>query len=165
MNLIAQFGINPVLLAAQAVNFLILLFILKKLLYKPILKVLKDRQEKIAKSLADAAQIEQRLLKIEEDREKALKKASDEGQKIIDQATLTSTEIIKQAHAKAALDTEDMVRDSREQIRVEQEKMRNEIRAELGSLVVTSLQKVSGKVLTKKDQQNILSSSIKELRE
>jgi len=43
MDILNQFGIKPVLLAAQVVNFLALLFILKKFLYQPILKVLKTR--------------------------------------------------------------------------------------------------------------------------
>ena len=47
MEIIKQFGINPILLAAQVVNFIVLLFIFKKLLYKPILKVLDERKKKI----------------------------------------------------------------------------------------------------------------------
>ncbi|MBU2632677.1 F0F1 ATP synthase subunit B, partial [Patescibacteria group bacterium] len=47
MEIVKQFGLDPVLLVAQIVNFLILLFILKKLLYKPVLELLKKREDTI----------------------------------------------------------------------------------------------------------------------
>lgn len=163
MDLIKQFGINPVLLAAQAVNFLVLLFILKRLLYKPLLKVLNERREKIEKSLKDASEIEQKLLQIEEDREKILKKAADEARRLIGEAEAETVEIIKEAHLKAASDIENMLADARVQINSEREKMQSEIKSELGVIVVNSLQKVTGKILNKKDKDSINSTSIKNL--
>ncbi len=86
MEILKQFGINPILLAAQVVNFLILLFILQRFLYKPLLKVLAERKKKIAESLKNAEEIEKRLLETEEEKEKILAKASTEAQKLLDDA-------------------------------------------------------------------------------
>ncbi len=84
MEILNQFGINPILLLAQVVNFLVLLFILKKFLYKPILKVLEERKKKIEESLKNAEEIEKRLLETEEEKDKVLLKASSEAQKLLD---------------------------------------------------------------------------------
>ena len=62
MELLSNLGINGKLLLAQIVNFFILLYILKRFAYKPILKVLDDRKEKIEKGLRDAENAKDKLL-------------------------------------------------------------------------------------------------------
>ena len=66
MEFLKEFGIQPTLLIAQIVNFLIILFILKKFFYKPIIKLLDDRKKKIEESLKNAELIEERLKQTEE---------------------------------------------------------------------------------------------------
>ena len=58
MDILENFGVEPVLLLAQIVNFAILLFILKRFLYKPILKVLEERKNKIETSMKQSEQIQ-----------------------------------------------------------------------------------------------------------
>ncbi len=101
MDILSQFGVNPLLLAAQVVNFLILLFVLKKFLYGPILKVLEKRKLTIEQSLKHAEEIEQKLVAISEEEEKRLIKASQEGEKIIKQASESSVAIIDESRKKA----------------------------------------------------------------
>src|SRR3989344_2266081 len=98
MDFLNDFGVKPVLLAAQAVNFFILLFILKKFLYKPILGMLETRKQKIAESLKNAESIEKKLQAIGEEREEALKKAGKEAEEIIRDATEAANQIISEAH-------------------------------------------------------------------
>src|SRR3989304_5856480 len=66
MEFLKEFGIQPTLLIAQIVNFLIILFLLKKFFYKPIIKLLDDRKKKIEESLKNAEEIEERLKQTEE---------------------------------------------------------------------------------------------------
>ena len=162
-NILSNFGVQWVLLIAQAVNFLILLYLLQRFLYKPILKVLEERRAKVAKSLADADEIEKRKAQTEEDRERELAKALKEATQIIEDAKKSATKIIDDAHQKAHKDIESMIQKGRQDIQTEREKMRTEIRQEISRLVVAGLKTVTGKVLTKKDQENILKQSIKEI--
>src|SRR6476619_1002487 len=101
-QILTEFGIQPLLLAAQVVNFLVLLFILNKLLYKPILQMLQTRKDRIAESLKNAEEIENTLAKTEEDREKRLKEATDEAKDIINEATKSANLVIAEAHTKAS---------------------------------------------------------------
>ncbi len=91
MNFLADFGVKPILLLAQTVNFLLLLFILKRFLYKPLLRVLETRREKIAASLKTAEEIEQRLQQVSLEREMSLKKAAKEAEEIVKDAGTTAS--------------------------------------------------------------------------
>ncbi len=157
----SDFGIQPILLLAQIVNFLILLFLLKKFLYGPIVKVLDQRRDTIADSLKNAEEIETKLAKTEEEYEKRIAKASAESRKIIDEATKSASEIIKDAHTKAAEDMSDIMQKGRDSIVMEQQKMQQQMRSELTELVVMTLEKVTGKVLNKKDQVDIIEKTVK----
>ena len=63
MEIIRNFGIQPVLLLAQIVNFLIILYLLQKFFYKPIVKLLEQRKKRIEESLKNADLIEEKLKK------------------------------------------------------------------------------------------------------
>lgn len=159
----SQFGIQPILLLAQVVNFAILLFILKKFLYAPILKVLEQRRKTIADGVKNAAEIEVKLAKTEEEYQKRIDKATTEARKIVDDATKSASEIITEAHTKASQDMADILKKGRESIILEQQKMEQEMRGELTNLVVMTLEKVTGKVLNKKDQLDIIEKSVKQV--
>lgn len=142
---------------------MILLLILQRFLYKPVLKMLEDRKKTIADSLKNAEEIEKRLTAVTAEREEQLKKASREAESIIKEATASANQIIAEARNKASADIEDMVEKAHQGIALDKEKMRQEIRAELADLVVVGLQKVTGKVLSEKDQKEMVQKSVKEL--
>ena len=54
MEIINNFGLDPLLLGAQIVNFLIIFFILKRFAYKPVLDILKKREDSIKEGLRQA---------------------------------------------------------------------------------------------------------------
>lgn len=160
MEILSDFGVKPILLIAQIVNFVILLWILKRFLYKPLLKVLEERKIKIADSLKNAEEIEARLQKIGEDREKELTKAAKEAQEIIDEAAKNAQGLIAEAHSKAAAEADRVLVKSHEQLKLEKEKLQSEMRAELSGLVAAGLEKVTGKVLSKSDQKGLIDKSL-----
>lgn len=79
-------GIDPKLLIAQIVNFLVLLFILNKFLYKPILKFFDERRKKIEEGLLNSQKIEGRLAKIEEQQKEIIRQARLEAARIINES-------------------------------------------------------------------------------
>ncbi len=163
MDILQSFGVKPILLLAQAVNFFILLVILKKFLYKPVLKVLDERRRKITESLKNADEIEKRLEQIGEDREKKLQEAARDAEEIIREATQTAGVIVAQAHEKAAADAEKIIEKSRQSLELEREKLHQEVRSELADLVVAGLEKVIGKTLTEKYKKETVEKSLHEI--
>src|SRR3989338_7594104 len=112
MELIEKFAIDWRTLLAQIVNFLIVLAVLYKFAYKPVLKMLRDRTAKIDKSLKEAATIQHRLDQLAREKTVILRQAKKEAQQLLEQAgqqaqansqsTLTETKERVQAMTDAA---------------------------------------------------------------
>lgn len=164
MDILNEFGINPLLLAAQVVNFLILLWILNKFLYKPVMKVLEERRKRIEDSLNNAQEIEKRLEETNVKADEILAKASSEGQKIIDDAKSQANQIVEDAKVQAEIVSQKILAGARVQIEVERENMRWELQKELSRLVVLIVQKVTGKMLNQKLQKQLIEKTVKEFR-
>jgi F-type H+-transporting ATPase subunit b len=86
-QLFATFGINPTLLLTQAVNFAAAMFVLWYFLYKPLLKVLAERREKIAKGVADAEAAAKAKEETEKERSGILSAAEKEAEAVVARAT------------------------------------------------------------------------------
>ncbi|MFH1012452.1 MAG: F0F1 ATP synthase subunit B [Candidatus Peregrinibacteria bacterium] len=86
MEALSNLGIDFKVLIAQIINFGILLFVLIKVLYKPILNALEARQKKIAESLKKAEEIDRKATAAEEDRQKKLASAKKEAQQLLEEA-------------------------------------------------------------------------------
>ncbi len=163
-KILADFGVQPILLAAQIVNFLVLLFILQKLLYKPILKVLEERKRRIEESLLNAEKIQKELEETEIKREKVINEAIDEGKKIIAEATASANQIVADSHAKAKEDMDNMMAEGARMIAGERDKMTTEVKTEVASMIELSLEKVLGKALDAKSHQRLVDEAVKTIK-
>lgn len=163
MEILNQFGINPILLAAQVVNFLILLWILNKLLYKPVLKALEERKKRIEDSLKNAEEIEKRLLETEEEREKVLAKALQESQKILDETKEAAAQMLADTNKTAEqilLKAED---EGKKIIEIQKQILMDQMKENAGRLVVLAFEKITGKKITQEDQRKLIEREVKNL--
>src|SRR3989344_5440199 len=80
MDILKSFGIQPTLLLAQIVNFLIILFLLSKFFYKPIIRMLEDRKKRIEQSLTNTDLIEEKLKNTQEKSTQIIKEAQKNAQ-------------------------------------------------------------------------------------
>ena len=163
MDILNQFGVQPILLAAQVVNFLILLFILKRFLYKPILKVLEERKQKIEQSLKNAESIEKKLLQTNEEVEKILANALKEGQKILDESKEMAAQIIEEAKITSAEIINKTYEQAHEIQKAESARLLQEAREHVGSLVALVFEKITGKQISKEDQKKLIEKEVKNL--
>ena len=92
-EIIRVFGINWKLLAIQAVNFGLLLILLHRFLYKPLLKVIEERQMHIKKGVENAALAEQKLGEAEGQKRVILSDATGVAEAVIRKAEARATEI------------------------------------------------------------------------
>lgn len=163
MEIFKQFGIEPILLLAQIVNFLIILFVLKKFFYKPIVKMLDSRRETIAESLKNADQIEINLQKSEEKTAQMLKSAQDQSQKLIEDAQVQAAKILESAQIESKKSTEQAIAEAVEQIASEKSQMKKELESETLSLVILVTQKVLGRKLKGKEREELTTSAVSEI--
>ena len=104
-QLLTAFGIDWHLLAAQAVNFAIVLVALWYFLYKPVLAMMARRQELVAKGVADAVQAGELLAGADSEATKRVVEAEHEAGRVVsaahESATLEKSRLLKEAEARA----------------------------------------------------------------
>lgn len=161
MDFLKDFGVKPLLLAAQVVNFFILLFLLKKFLYGPIIKILDTRKKVIAQSLKNADEIERRLNEITEKEAQALLRSAREGEKIIREAGDEYTRIIEGAKKEYERIINKAVEDSKKLIQQQQLHLMSQVKDNLSGIVLLGLEKVLGKKVTK-EQRKMVDEALKE---
>lgn len=160
MELLTKLGIDWRLLIAQLVNFLILVLILYKFLYKPVLKMLDDRKEKIEKGLRDAEILGAELEKGRDLQAKELQKAKREAGEIVEAAEKRAEAAGQEVRLKTKVDVEKLITAAKNQITEEKEKMMSEVRKEAAVLVIAAAEKVVGKVIDIKSQQKLIEESL-----
>lgn len=163
-KILSDFGVQPILLLAQVVNFLVLLFILQKLLYKPIIKVLEERKRKIEESLNNAEKIQKELEETEAKRIQVMDEVIEESKKIIAQAQLQSNILKEESQEKTKKEMEEMMQQGMQMIAGEKEKMKSEVKSEVATMIKMSLEKVLGKALDSKMQQKLVEESVKTIK-
>ncbi len=162
-KIFTDFGVDPLLISAQAVNFLVLFYILKRFLFRPLLKIIEERQKVVQDSLDNADKIEQRLQTVESESAERLDVVSKKAQKIIDNATLAADVIIEKAHKKAESDIEKMIVDAQRHIAEERKTMQKELHQELAKLVIFGIEKTSSKIVDDEDHKKLIAQQCDEL--
>ena len=129
-------------LIAQIINFLILVAILTKVAYKPLMKALADRQAKIADSLATAEQEKQAAEQLKQEYLAQLTEARVQAQTIVDKAAKlaeqTKDEILKEAREESAR----LLKATQEEIARERERAVAELKGEVVTLAVAAASKI-----------------------
>ncbi len=110
-ELFATFGVDWKLLLIQAVNFGLLLSVLTYFLYKPILRIIDERQRKIAEGVKTAEAAQRELTAAKTERERIVGDAAREAETLVasarTQASEQGAEIVKSAEARAAATLKD----------------------------------------------------------
>ena len=135
-------GVNWQLLVAFLINFLILFGLLMAVGYKPILKLLDERQSKIRESLEMAEKIKDQTSRSEEQIKAAVEAARKEGQVIIGQASQIAEKIKEEAKDGARKEAEAIINKARDEIKLERDKSIAELRSEFSNLTVLAAEKV-----------------------
>lgn len=157
------FGANWSLFISQVISFLIVAFLLHRFAYKPILKVLEARREEIAKSLANAEEIKKQLAQAEASRQKTMADANAQANKLIEEARAVAAKVQEQETQRAIATAEQIIAKAREAAALDHQRMLQELRKEVGQLVVRTTAQVAGKVLTVDDQKRLVDETNKQL--
>jgi F-type H+-transporting ATPase subunit b len=156
-------GIQWPKLIAQLINFAIVMFILWKWAYKPVLKMLELRRDKVAEAVTNADKIKAELAATEAKRQEVLAQANDQANKLIQEAREAAAKVQAQETQRAAATAEQIVTKAREASIQDHARMLVELKREVGRLVVQTTAAVTGKVLTPEDQRRLVEEANKQL--
>ncbi|HAV64225.1 MAG TPA: ATP synthase F0 subunit B [Verrucomicrobiales bacterium] len=157
------FGISWQLFISQCISFTIVAALLYKFAYQPILKILAERRQTIADSLANAQKIKEELARTEAARKEVLEMANAQATNLIEEARAAATKVLEHESQKAIAQAEQIIAKAREAADADRGRMLAELRAEVGRLVVATTAKVTGKILTVDDQKRLADETNKQL--
>ncbi len=165
MELFSALGINLKILIAQFINFSIFFFVLYKFAYKPMLKFLDDRKQKIEKGLNDAEKANNKLIELEEKEKEIIAQANLGGQKqakkIIAQAKEAGEEKRVQMIQKTKEEIKNIVKKEKENIELEKNNAIKDIKKQTADLVAMSLKKVLNEKIDNKKDMEIIQKALK----
>lgn len=164
MEILDQFGFDFALFFAQVINFLILAFLFKRFAYKPILKVIKTRNEAIKKGLSDAQKAGEALEKAESQKDEILKKASHEAQQILSQTKIESEKMRQELMEKTKEDIEKMTNQAKEQLLLEKESFVNGLKDVSLEMAQEILEKTITNMFDKKEQDALIEKGLKKIK-
>lgn len=156
-------SINPHDLIWAIVNFLILVAILYKFLYNPILGMLDARKEEIKSRYDEADVARAEAVQLKEEYTKEMQNARESAQEIITKATKLAEESKTGIIAEARVESEKVLKKAQEEIRLEKEKAKADLRNEVASLAVLAAGRVIEKTIKAEDHEQMIRQFVQEV--
>ncbi len=155
-------GLNLPQLIAQIVGILVLLFILKQLLYGPLLKVIDERSERIRESLEAAERTKEEAATNQEQMQEDMQKAREEGQQMIAQARDVAARFRDEEMAKAREEIAAERSKAEADIQRERDAAIEDLRREFAGLAISAAEQVVERSLSESDHRDIIDRVIEE---
>ncbi|MGV3771392.1 MAG: F0F1 ATP synthase subunit B [Verrucomicrobiales bacterium] len=162
-NIASRFGLNAPHFIAQVISFCIVAFLLHRFAYKPILQVLAERRERIATGLANAEKIKTELARTEAARQEIMTQANLQANRLIEEARAAASKVQETETQRAIATAEQIIAKAREAAVADHARMLQDLKKEIGALVVQTTAAVAGKILTMDDQKRLIEETNRQL--
>ncbi len=159
-QIIQDFGVSVPLLVAQFINFVLVIFILKKFAFGPVQAMLEQRKNRIAEGEEKLKRIEKQLAESESTSAATLEQANADAKRIIEEAKEGATVMTEQKNQEAIASAQGIIAKAHEAAKSEQEQMVAELKRDFGRLVTLTTANVTGKVLSDEDKNRINEESL-----
>ncbi|MDT0675341.1 F0F1 ATP synthase subunit B [Autumnicola musiva] len=138
----------------QTIVFLVLIFLMAKFAWNPILGAVKNREESINKALSSAEEAKKEMQNLKADNEKLLKEARAERDGILKEARQLKEKILSDANDEAQQKADQIVAQAKESIEMEKRAAMADIKNQVASLSIEIAEKVVRKELSTKEKQH-----------
>ncbi|QQS15446.1 MAG: F0F1 ATP synthase subunit B [Candidatus Moraniibacteriota bacterium] len=163
MDVLSKLGIDWKLLVAQVINFLVLLWVLRKFAYRPMLEFLEKRAKHIESGLRDAKRATEKLSEIEAKEREVLEEARKESAAIVARARESAEKIADKVMAESREESERILVETRKKLEAERESVRVEMKRELVGLVLLATEKVLAEKLNRADDEVLIRKAVEKL--
>jgi F-type H+-transporting ATPase subunit b len=148
------------LLFWMTLTFSILLFILGKYAWKPIMKMLHEREDSIEKALNAAEEAKKEMLKLKSGNEQLLLEAKEERDALMRDARKVKEAIIDEARIKANEEANRIIENARESIQFEKLAAINDLKNQIASISIEIAEKLLGQELSDREKQKQLTEKL-----
>lgn len=138
----------------MTLSFLIIVFLLGKFAWKPILKAIKEREDTIQNALEAADRAKEEMRKLKESNESLLQQAREERDQLMKEARETKDQIISEAKNKAKEEADKILASSREEIKNEKTKAIEELKGQVAEISFQIAEQVLAEKLADSDKQS-----------
>lgn len=159
---IGTLGINLKLFLAQLINFLVILLVLWRWAYRPLLRVMHERQKTIHDSLDNAKKIETRLGQAEQEYQEKMKQARRDAAAVIEQTEADAREYAATMKKKTEEDIQKLVHTAKAKITEEKDAAVREVRSHAAELITSAIAKVLGGTMNSAEQEKVVRDFLKQ---
>ncbi|TAK03704.1 ATP synthase F0 subunit B [Patescibacteria group bacterium] len=157
---LATFGIDGRILLAQLINFLVVLFVLKRFAWGPIAARLDARSKKIEEGMKDAEEAAKRLKSADAERASMLSATRSEASAIVEKARADSEAMRAELIARAKGDVERVVMGGKAQLKAEQEAMKAELKRDVAEFAVEAARRILAEGVSKESSERLSSEMV-----
>ena len=155
---------DPGLFIWTILTFLVLLGLLAKFAWKPLLHALENRQEMIRKSLDDAEQAKRELEQVQQESAKIVSQARVEADAIVTNSRADAAKLREELRQKARTEADSIVANAERQIQQETERALSQIRQEAVDVSLMVASKLIQRNLTKEDNEVLIEEALKQIQ-
>ncbi|MEQ8907666.1 MAG: F0F1 ATP synthase subunit B [Vicingaceae bacterium] len=146
------------------IAFLVVVFILAKFAWKPILNSLREREESIEEALESAERAKEKMKDLEASNEKLLIEARQEREEVIKSAREAKEKMISEAKDKAKAEADKVLKNAQDSIRAEKASAISELKSLVGELSVEIAEKILKQELSAEKQKALIEESLKDAK-
>jgi F-type H+-transporting ATPase subunit b len=157
---ITDLGINVPVLIAQIINFSFLLILMRLFIYKPVLKILDERRERIREGLSAAERGRETAAEANREAQAQIDAARTEGQAIVAQAQQVAQRLQEEGRVQATSQADALLERARSEIQLERDAAIAELRKEFADLTIAAAEKVIGQSLDRGAHQRLIDEAL-----
>jgi F-type H+-transporting ATPase subunit b len=156
-------SVVPGLMVWTLITFAIVLFVLRRFAFGRIQALIDARRERIREALDEADKARQEARELRELTKAEREEAKADRERILEESRRQAQKLFEQARAQADADLKERLEKNRKEIDAENVRLREQIRRDVVELTLLAAEKVTGKVLDKKDQRRLIDETIEEV--
>ena len=162
-NPLPKFGVNWYDFISQAIAFLIIAWILNKFVFKTVMKTVAARQKEAEDAASNSDRIRRELLATEEARKEVLHQAQEQADRVVSETKAHVAELLNQETIRCELLGSELLAKAREEAKLDQARLKTELKTEIANMVVTLTAKLAQMNLSASDHERLLQVAINEI--
>ena len=159
-----MFDINPGLIVWTVVTFVLLMAVLGKFAWKPLLQSLHEREDKIRSALEQSEKARAEAAELLKQNERNMARAEEEFQKVIHEGKALAEKMKDEIVTKAKQQAQRELQMAKEEIQRDVEAAKQQLRSEVADLAITAAEKILDESLDQQKHKKLVDTFLNQIR-
>jgi len=162
-GVLQSLGLNWQLFLAQLINFSLVLYVVWRWIYRPLLKIMDARSKKIEQGLANAEAAKKQLAEADTQRKNIAQAARKEGQRLVEEARKKAEQEKGRVMAETEVSLDIQLNDARARLKHEKEAVIGAIKNEMADLISQATEKVAMGAVDQTKQRDLIKQALQDM--